>query len=161
MNSAHEQCPNSDPKTVHCHKTRLCAQCAHPGTKLRAHYAHSAQVVPAAARTTGWLCAHARLVGRAAAHSCACPVATQSPGRDTKWSNSLGQVATSNPGCDLKQDDPGRDLKTESRLRFPCQTPDLLATSFTGRGLLDDQAKSRRQSHVATSLPAQQRQTRS
>ena len=54
MNSVHEQCPNSDPKTVHYHKTGLCAQCAHLETRSRAHYAYSAQVVGAATCTTDW-----------------------------------------------------------------------------------------------------------
>ena len=146
---------------MHCHKTGLCAQCAQPETRSCAHCARSAQVVRAAAGTAGWSCAHAPLVVLAAAHSYACLVATESPGRDTKWPNSLGQVVTSNPGCDLKQADPGRDLKVGSRLRFPYQASSQVATSFPGRDLLDDQARLRRQPHFVTSLPAQQRQTRS
>ena len=114
----------------------------------RAHYARSAQVVGTTARTTNRSCAHARLVARTVEHSCAGPVTTQSPGRD-------------NPGCDLKQADPGCNLKAGSRLHFPYQALGQVATSLPGRDLLVDQARSRRQPHVATSLPAQQRQTRS
>ena len=149
--------PNSDLKQ--CTVTKL--GCVHSALIQKLGHADTAHTVPKswahAAHTTGRSCAHVNLVARAAVHSCAChayPVATQSPGRDTKWPNNLGQVATSNPSCDLKQADPGRDLKVGSRLRFPCQAPCQVTTSFPGRDLLDDQARSRRQPHVATSLPA-------
>ena len=39
---------------------------------------------------------------------------------------------------------------------FPRPSPGQVATPFPGRDLLDDQARSRRQSHVATSLPPNQ-----
>ena len=71
MSSVHEQCPNSDPKTVHSHKTGLGAQCAHLEPRLRAHCARSAHVVGVVARALraqcpcrGRCCAHNKLVAR-------------------------------------------------------------------------------------------------
>ena len=77
---------------MHCLKTRLYAQCAHPETRSRANCARSAQVVGAAERTADQSRAcHAHSQRR----SRACWACT---GRDTP-----------------KQPDPGRDLKIPSR----------------------------------------------
>ena len=113
-------------------------------------------------------CAHNRLVMRACELGCArCCAQLRLPRRDpkprscTKWPNKLGQVATSSPGRDLKKADPGRDLKAGSRLRFPCQASGQVTTSFPGCDLLNDQARSRRQPHVAISLFSQPKKTMS
>ena len=75
--------------------------------------------------------------------------------------NTLNMLKTTRVSFGVLQADPGRDLKAGSRLCLPYQALGQVATSFPGRDLLDDQARSRRQPHVATSLPTQQRQTRS
>ena len=66
---------------------------------------------------------------------------------------SQNHVATSKRCRDTAQATPGRDLTSMSRLPFLCQAPGQVATSFPGRDLLNDQARSRHQPHVATSLP--------
>ena len=123
MHSVHEQCPNSDPKTVHYHKTGLGAQCAHPEPRSRAHCARSAQVVGAAARTADRLpaCrAHSQRM------SCACWACA---GRDTprqptpgryltsmsRHQGSHNHAATSNRCRDTTQSTPGRDFLFRSR----------------------------------------------
>ena len=107
---------------MHCHKTGLGAQYAHPEPRSRAHCARSANVVGAAACTASWLraCrAHSQRRSRAQRAQ----VGHIAP-------RSWAHVATS----------------------FPCPAPGQVATSLPGRDLLDDQTRSRRQSHVATSL---------
>ena len=115
---------------MHCHKTGLCAQCAHPETRSLAHCARSAQVVGAAARTADRSRAcHAHSQHR----SCACwPCA----GRDTPRKPTPGRDLKT-PGRNTKLTQPllrpGRDAK--SRWRPSWRLPDA-ATSISCRDLV-------------------------
>ena len=152
--------PNSDPKQSTITKLG-CVHSVHTQNLGRAHTARSVLRWCALLRAQQIGRARMRTPLRAAWPAAPTPVTTQSPGRDTKWPNILGQVTTSIPGHDLKKSDLGCDLQKGSRLRFPCQTPNQVATSFSGRDLLNDQARSRRQSPHRNLLPAQPNQTRS
>ena len=103
---------------MHCHKTGLGAQYAHPEPRSRAHYAHNAHVVGAAERTTSWSRACRARSQRRSRAQCAqvsrmlgvhwsrhaqasCP----RPGRDfvprSRPPEQLSQVTTSTPCRDL------------------------------------------------------------
>ena len=118
---------------------------AHTQNPGRAHTACSTQFVGAAASTAGRsrACrAHSQCMLRAGRDTSRQPT----PGRDltsmSRHQDSQSHVATSNQCRDTTQTTPGHDLKTGLRLRFSCPTPSQVATSFPGRDLLDDQARS-------------------
>ena len=108
---------------MHCHKTGLCAQCAHPETRSHAHYACSAQVVGAVVCTTSWSAHVARIANAGSTLAGRALVVLIAP---RPWA----QVATS----------------------FPCPAPDQVATPKPGRDPPGDYPMSRHQSHVATSF---------
>ena len=161
MNSLHEQCPNSDPKQ--CPVTKLGrVHSAHTQNPGRAHTAPA--VLRLSAQPTG--CAHVtRTVSASRALAGRALVATR-PG-------SLLQVATSKRGRNFVslakpqarsrlpfrvatswKTKPGRDANPMSRPPF---RPSKLIRSRPpkwGRDFNSQQARSRRQFHVATSFPA-------
>ena len=130
---------------MHCHKTGLGAQCAHPEPRLRAHCVRSAQVVGAAARAADRLRA-CRAHNQSMSRACWRALVTTCPG-------SLPQVATSLPCRDIKA------TRIMSRHQIGVATPFLLpapnqvATLEPGRDPPGDSPMSRHQFHVATSFP--------
>ena len=137
---------------MHCHKTRLGAQCAHPEPRSRAHCSRSAHDVGAAAGAASAGRAHA---GRALV---ATRLGSLPPGRDltlmSRHQGSQNHVATSNRCCDTTQNAPSRNLKTGSRHQTSSMQPepcrDIKSVSRHHPGLF----RSRHQNHVATLLEA-------
>ena len=70
------------------------------------------------------------------------------------------QVTTSFPGRDLLEVIPCRDITLVSRHRLSCLASSQVATPEPGRDLLDDQPMSRHQVHVVTSSSQQARSRR-
>ena len=121
---------------MHCHKTGLGAQCAHPEPRSRAQCPCS-----------GCCCAHSKLVARTAsaghAHAGRALVATRpgslSPGRDltsmSRHQGSQNHAATSNRCRDTTKNAPGRDLKTGSQHQISCRQSTQVATFIFCRDL--------------------------
>ena len=136
MNSVHEQCPNSDYNSALNQNWVRCI--------VRTPRAQVASTLRAQCPGRGCCCAHSKQVAR---------VSRAQLAQVVHRSRSCWACTSRNTP---RQPAPGRDLKTGSLLRFPCQIQSQVATSFQGRDLLDDQARSRHQPHVATSLPPSQ-----
>ena len=125
MNSVHEQCPNSDPKTVHCIKTGLGALCAHPEPRSRAHYAHSAHVVGVAARTASRSRA-CRAHNQRRSHACWACTCRDTPRQPAPRSRPHFDVTTSRQPKPCRDSNRCRDLKaarTMSRHQIDVVTP--------------------------------------
>ena len=147
---------------MHCHKTGLGAQCAHPEPKSRAHCACSALVVGAAVRTVG-LSRACRARSQRKSRACWVCTCRDTPRQPAPRSRPHFDVATPrqpescrdiNRCRDTTQTSPGRDTKTRSR---PSWRLPYVATSISCRDIVSAHSgpsRSRHQIHVATSHTA-------
>ena len=148
---------------MHCHKTGLGAQCAHPEPRARTHCARSAHVVGAAARTASWSRAQPEQVARMLGvhwlrHAqAACP----RPGRNAKSRLrhliTTGQVATSNrcrdPPLFPPQKRTCRDPKPWSRHQDTTRQPEPCRDIKSVSRHRSSHSRPRPQNGVATSFP--------